>query len=126
MSYLIWYGSVILDLSVLLDERRLEKERKKDKSEEYTINGFILCQHEGLSPSIFISLVCVSTPYKGAGAKLLSSVIDYSKNNPEILEITLYALPELQLYYQKNQFDTISTLRLKSGEIKVHRMARKL
>lgn len=98
--------------------------RKRGKNEEYSINGFILCQHEGLSPSIFISLVCISTPYKGAGAKLLSNVINYAKDAPEILQITLYSLPELRSYYEKNQFNTVSTLRLKSGEIKVYHMAR--
>lgn len=98
--------------------------KKKGKIDEYTIHGFVLCQK--MRGHIFISLICISEQYRGAGAKLLSEVISYAENDPSILRVTLDSLPELQSYYQKQQFDTIDTLRTKSGEIKVYHMSRKI
>jgi len=99
-------------------------QKKKSKSAEYTVHGFILCREENFS--VFISLICVSNQHKGAGSELLSNVIDYARNQSEILRVTLHALPELQSYYQKHKFDTVDTLRTTSGEVKVYQMSLRL
>lgn len=79
-----------------------------------------------MNSSVFISLILVSDQYEKVWAEFIPIVVNYTKNHPEILRITVYALPELLSYYEKYQFDVIDTLRDKSGEIKMYHMSRKI
>jgi hypothetical protein len=102
-------------------ERSYIEQSTSRKLAEYIVHGFILCQRQ--HASIFLSLICVPEHDKKVGPELLSSVIKYTESNPEILRVTLYALPELQTYYQNHIFDVIDTLRTHSGEIKMFQMS---
>jgi len=112
---------------ISLTQRAQIGRKNVSKTDKYTLNGFVLCSTDLLNNiSVEILLICVADQYKGAGKELLQLVINYAESKPTIYRITLHSLPELQAYYSKLEFDTIETFRLKSGEIKVYQMVRKI
>lgn len=99
----------------------------KNDNDKYLVYGFVLC-HIEQDIIMHIDLLCISCQYKGAGADLMERVINHAQNIG-VSRITLYAIPELQKYYEKHGFDTVDTVRRSKdpkSEVKVYEMRRVL
>lgn len=99
--------------------------KKRSKIDDHTVNGFVLCSVEN-RVILHILLFCVSSNYKGSGAELMDNITKYAHESPDILQITLNALPELERYYVKHGFEINNVVRLKTGEVKVYQMNKKI
>lgn len=114
------------DFGFIITTKRAQiGQKKKSKADDYTVNGFVLCfiEHQVI---LHILLFCTSSQYKGSGSELMDIITRHAYENPDILQITLNALPELEKYYVKHGFEINNVVRLKSGDVKVYQMNKKI
>lgn len=99
--------------------------KKRAKSDDYIVRGFVLCfiEHRAV---LHILLFYISSQYKSSGSELMETVIKHAHENPDISQITLNALPELEQYYVKHGFEIYNVIRLKTGEVKIYQMNKRI